>query len=274
MKNRIELPRPLFDHLAEVASKVRAAGHVFLFLDFDGTLAPIVEESGAAAMPPETRELLVRLIKKRSISLAIVSGRSLADLQARVGLERLIYAGNHGLKICGPGLSFVEPAADRRTVELRKLTQDLGMRLSHISGANVENNGLTASVHFRQASKNDLEEIRRLVDLLVGSRGDLFHVTNGLMVFEIRPRVNWNKGIAVQWILTASERPDALPVYVGDDVTDEDAFSALPEGITVKVGRAAGTSAKYYLEYQDETPEFLSWLAGLDDGRRQLNELE
>jgi len=253
----------LFDHLSDVASNVDAAGHVFLFLDFDGTLAPIVEEPTAAMMPPKTCELLVRLAKKGGLSVAIISGRSLADLQGRVGLEGLIYAGNHGLAICGPGLSYIEPAAARRTAELQKLSRDLEVRLRHISGAHVENNGLTASVHYRKVPKGSQVEIRRIVGQLIASRGDHFRITNGLMVFEIRPQVDWNKGSAARWILAASGKPDALPVYVGDDVTDEDAFSALPGGITVKVGRAAGTAAKYRLERQDAVPEFLRWLAEL-----------
>jgi trehalose 6-phosphate phosphatase len=147
------MTRPLFDHLSDVASSVGGAGHVFLFLDFDGTLAPIVEDPGAASMPLETRELLVSLAGRRRFSLAIISGRSLSDLQRRVGLEGLTYAGNLGLAIRGPGLSFVEPIAAERMGVLQELSQDLELRLRHISGAEVENKGLTASVHFRGAGK-------------------------------------------------------------------------------------------------------------------------
>jgi trehalose 6-phosphate phosphatase len=264
MRNEIALTRPLFDHLAEAASSIQSAKHVFLFLDFDGTLAPIVEEPGAAAMPRETRELLVKLVERRDFTVAIISGRGLADLQRRVGIDGLIYAGNHGLAICGRGLGFVERGAKSRTAQLQDLSNSLATRLSHISGANVENNGLTASVHFRRSAPSDLPEIRRVVHDTVTSAGDLFHVTNGLMVFEIRPKVNWNKGTAARWILTASEKPKALPMYIGDDVTDEDAFSALPAGITVKVGQAARTHAKYYLDHQDEVAEFLCWLGELE----------
>jgi trehalose 6-phosphate phosphatase len=256
---------PLFDHLSDVASSVGRAGHVFLFLDFDGTLAPIVEDPGIASMPPETRELLVNLAGRRSFSLAIISGRSLSDLQTRVGLKGLTYGGNLGLAIRGPGLSFVEPTAAERMGVLQQLSQDLEMRLHHVLGAEVENKGLTASVHFRKAPEDSLQEIRQIVGSAVTSTGDLFYVTQGLQVLEIRPQVNWNKGTAARWIVGASERPDALPVYLGDDATDEDAFSALPAGITVRVGRTAETSAQYHLEYQEAVPEFLMWLAELDD---------
>ena len=264
MKNAMAVTRPLFDNLSEVAEDIRAASHVFVFLDFDGTLAPIVDEPGAAAISPGTRELLLKLNEDPGFTVSVISGRALTDVEQRVALPGLIYAGNHGFAIRGGGLSFVEPGAHSQTAELQKLSLDLATRLSHISGAAVEDNGLTASVHFRNAAPYDRPDIRRIVDDAVASRADLFHVTNGLMVFEIRPQVNWNKGTAARWILTASGEPNALPVYVGDDVTDEDAFSSLPEGITVKVGTSAGTSAKYCLEYQDEVAEFLCWLTELE----------
>jgi trehalose 6-phosphate phosphatase len=263
------MTRPLFDHLSNVASSVGRAGHVFLFLDFDGTLAPIVEEPGMASMPPETRQSLVSLAGRRRFSVAIISGRSLPDLQRKVGLQGLTYAGNHGLTICGPGLSFVEPTAAKRMGMLQELSQELGKRLRHISGAEMENKGLTASVHFRKAPENSLEEIRQIVGAAVTSSGPLFHVTQGLQSLEIRPQVNWNKGTAARWIMETSERPHSLPVYLGDDASDEDAFSALSAGITVRVGPAAETSAQYHLEYQEAVREFLIWLAELDDSLLQ-----
>jgi trehalose 6-phosphate phosphatase len=265
MTNRIEMTRPLFDHLSDVASSVAGASHVFLLFDFDGTLAPIVEEPSMASMPPETRQSLVSLAQRRRFSLAIVSGRSLSDLQRRVGLEGLTYAGNHGLAICGPGIDFVEPTAAGLKEMLQEISQDLRKRLCHISGAEIENKGLTASVHFRRAPEESLERVREIVGDVVTSVGHLFHVTQGLQSLEIRPQVDWNKGTAACWIVGTSERPHSLPVYLGDDATDEDAFSALSAGITVRVGRAAATSAQYHLEYQEAVPEFLIWLAEFDD---------
>ncbi len=88
-----------------------------------------------------------------------------------------------------------------------------------------------------------------------------FHITEGPKVLEIRPRVGWDKGMAVRWIQQASGHPNALPVYIGDDTTDEDAFLALPDGITVSVGKGRETSAQYFLENQESVPEFLLWLS-------------
>lgn len=265
MKAAAETARSLFDHLSDVASLVSAASRVFLFLDFDGTLAPIVEEPEAASMSAYTREQIVDLAQRERFRVAIVSGRALPDLRERVGLTGLIYAGNHGFEIYGPGMGFVEPAARKRVRALESLARVLEIRLRHTAGARVENKGLTASVHFRKAREGDRADIRRIVAKAVASGGDLFHVTEGLEVLEIRPRVKWNKGTAARWILASCASPDALPVYMGDDATDEDAFAALAAGITVRIGRTAETVAHYALEDQEGAGDFLAWLAELDD---------
>ena len=125
----------------------------------------------------------------------------------------------------------------------------------------VESKVFTASIHFRRASESSLEEVHRTVQAALAPIVDLFQVTQGLQVFEIRPRVNWHKGLAVRWIREALGQRDALSMYMGDDLTDEDAFRALPDGITIRVGRASGTCARYYIELQDSVQEFLQWLA-------------
>jgi trehalose 6-phosphate phosphatase len=152
-----------------------------------------------------------------------------------------------------------------RIPALRSLCGVIENRLRHIAGALVENKGLTASIHYRKVGEADREDIFRIVRETVASTGHLFRITQGLEVLEIRPRVNWNKGYAARWIMESSGCPGALPIYLGDDSTDEDAFSALSFGITVRIGRAAETAAQYQLEYQEEAEEFLAWLAELDD---------
>jgi trehalose 6-phosphate phosphatase len=144
---------------------------------------------------------------------------------------------------------------------LRELALDLRDRLLHIPGILVENKVLTASVHFRRAPVSSVEEIRRTVEAAVNSSGYLFCVTPGLEVLEIKPRVNWNKGSAVRWIEEKLDRGPSLTVFVGDDITDEDAFAALPDGITIRVGPQGKTSARYHLATQESVPELLRWLA-------------
>ena len=255
------MTQPLLNRLPDLAARVGAAGHLFLFLDFDGTLAPIVEDPDIAQMSVATRTVLRTLASKESLSLGIISGRSLHDLRERVGLKDIIYAGNHGLEISGAGLNLVNSTAAMQVEPLRHLAQDLRNRLLHIPGVLVENKVLTASVHFRKAPADSREEIRRTVNATVDSTGNLFCVTPGLEVLEIKPRVNWNKGSAVRWIEAKLDRGPALTVFVGDDITDEDAFAALPDGITVRVGPHGKTSARYHLPTQESVPELLFWFA-------------
>ena len=111
------MTQPLFDCLPQIASSIRNAPHVLLSLDFDGTLAPIHQNPGAASMPSESRRALKALESGHRSSVAIISGRALPDLRERVRMEEIIYAGNHGLEITGPGLHFIEPTAARRVEE-------------------------------------------------------------------------------------------------------------------------------------------------------------
>ncbi len=253
--------QPLFDNLSNVASAIGAASHIILFLDFDGTLAPIVQIPAEAKMPAATSKILETLARRKDLSPVIVSGRALLDVRARVGLLDLIYAGNHGLEISGPGVNFVEPGAAQRIKALGDLYRHLRTRLREIPGVEIENKVLTASVHYRRATPQAREQAREIVHSGVASMENLFWVARGHQVFEVRPRVDWHKGTAVRWIQEASGWGDALAIYVGDDVTDEDAFPVLTDGITVSVGNSVETTARYFLEHQHNVPTFLEWLS-------------
>jgi trehalose 6-phosphate phosphatase len=256
------MTQSLLDSLPQIAWSIRNAPHVLLSMDFDGTLAPIHADPGAASMPVESRRALRTLEASERCTVAIISGRALPDLRERVRMEEIIYAGNHGLEITGPGLHFIEPSAAQRVDALEELARHLQVRLRHIPGIEVESKVLTASIHFRNAARNRLDEVHKLVQDAVDPIVGLFQVTQGLQIFEIRPRVNWHKGMAVRWIKKALGRSDALSIYMGDDVSDEDAFAALRDDITISVGRVSGTCARYHLDLQESVQEFLMWLSG------------
>lgn len=258
------MPQPLFDHLSDIESLLRDHRRVLVFLDFDGTLTPIVDFPNQAVMLPETRDTLKRLSAIGKFSITIVSGRALNDIRERVGITNLTYAGNHGLEIWGEGLHFVEPEAVQRIKILGEFSRRLRERLRHIPGVEVENKVLTTSVHFRRAARGSLDEIRKTVHAELAFSERIFRVTRGLQVIEIRPRVDWNKGTAVRWIQRVNGSANTLSLYIGDDSTDEDAFAALPEGVTVRVGHAKGTAARYYLDDQRSVTHFLSWLGQTD----------
>jgi trehalose-phosphatase len=255
------MSRRLLDVLPEIGARIASASAVLLGLDFDGTLTPIVEHPARAVLPPETAEVLLALASHENTTVAIISGRALGDLQALVGIKNLIYAGNHGLEIAGPRFSFVEAAAADARPALQALGQELAKRLQPLAGAFVEDKNLTLTVHFRQVASEDWEEFRRIVHAVLASSSHPFVLTAGQKSYELRPRVYWNKGNAMAWLQERLDRPDALVIYAGDDATDEDAFTALPDQITVKVGSGGETAAHFHVDGPAEVLEFLSWLA-------------
>ncbi|MCC7174261.1 MAG: trehalose-phosphatase [Bryobacterales bacterium] len=246
--------------MAEIAERLSAAGNVAVLLDFDGTLAPIAPAPDLARLEPAMRATLLSLSEMPRVLVAIVSGRALEDVRERVGVAGLIYAGCHGLAISGRGLEFVEPEAQRRELALRLLSEQLAARLEPVSGVLVENKGMGISVHYRRVAAQDRQEVAQAVRMLTSQWGERIRVRRGRQVWEISPAVDWHKGRAAQWILRHAAGPDALSIFIGDDLTDEDAFCALRDGITIKVGDAAGSAAEWSVTGPAEVGAFLLWL--------------
>lgn len=257
--------------VSDVRNRAGAASSISLFLDFDGTLVPIAADPKVPRLDPSTAETLKLLSRRGSLTTTIISGRAVEDLYVRIRLEGLIYAGNHGLEIFGHGLRFVEPVAAARRFQLERLCEQLTEKLQSVPGALVEYKGLTASVHYRRATTEGGGRIQEAVYALTAPYGAQFRINPGRKVFEIVPRTNWHKGAAVHWINNHFDR-DALTIYLGDDTTDEDAFAALPEAITIKVGSVPASCARYLVPDPATVHEFLLWLAAEDpraifDGR-------
>jgi trehalose 6-phosphate phosphatase len=260
-RNRSAAERPsAFDKLDEVKARINQASGLLLFLDFDGTLAPIVAQPARAALPSATRQLLNELAELRGITIAIVSGRALADITQRVGICALIYAGNHGLEIEGRGLSFTHPRAAELAPELCKIAASLFGWSNVRTGVEVEPKGLTTSLHYRRASTEDQLELERFVRAIVPPDDPNFEIRNGKMVYEIRPRVDWDKGKAMEWLRDQLGQPGALPIVAGDDITDEDAFTAFDNAVTICVSPRQPTAASYQLGSPDDVRAFLDWL--------------
>lgn len=255
------MSRPAFDNLSLIRERVMAASHLLVGLDYDGTLTPIVDDPPKALLGLETREIVTAIAVRPNTSVAIVSGRRLQDVRTLVGIDGLIYAGNHGLEICGPGFRFTEPTAVKTQKALGWLSAALTNGLTSVAGAVVENKVLTISVHCRQVLPARLDEVFRHVQAAAAVAPGCFRVSLGNQVFEVRPHVDWHKGSAMCWIAGKLGKQNTLTIFVGDDRTDEDAFRALDDGITIKVGEPAGTSAHYHLDGPASVREFLIWLA-------------
>jgi trehalose 6-phosphate phosphatase len=232
-------------------------------LDFDGTLTPLVDDPGTVYLPDQMQRVLRALAAQPRVTLAVVSGRQRADVQARVGIPGIIYAGNHGLEISGDGFLFVEPQALAYREALEGVALGIGAQLDAIEGAFVEDKGLTLSVHYRQAALACEAAVRRAVEDALAAARQPLSLTVGAMVFEIGPRVHWHKGSALEWIRQRIAQRDVLALFVGDDATDERAFAALKDGITVKVGSSNATAAQYLVESPADVRRFLEWLAEL-----------
>lgn len=232
-------------------------------LDFDGTLAPIVQRAGDAALPAETRRALEQLNARADTDVAVLSGRALEDVARRVGLAGILFAGNHGLEIRGPGVARVHEDARAARPKLDAVVRTLAHALEGVPGAWTEDKGLTLSIHDRETPEADRERVRAAVLAAVAPHEGL-RVTHGKRVMEVRPDVPWDKGRAILWLIEALGVPSDAPVlYAGDDATDEDAFRALGQsGISIRVGAAGEpTAARWRLPSVEAVGALLRALA-------------
>ncbi|QLH79841.1 trehalose-phosphatase [Halosimplex rubrum] len=262
---------PLWLARETVADRLAAAPGVVCSLDFDGTLAPIVDDPDAAAMPPPLRERVVALRDCESVRVAVVSGRELADLRERVAVEGIAYAGNHGLERRVDGRRSVAPDARRGRDAVARVCDRLDDRLAHVPGVEIEDKDLTATVHVRDVPDERVPEVEHIVrdtvEEATNAGGPGMEVRDGKAIREIRPAVDRDKGRAVEQL--ADEAPDDWhPLYVGDDVTDEDAFRELADredGLGVLVGERE-TAADYRLGDQRDVRELLDLVADAQCG--------
>ncbi|SPF55894.1 putative Trehalose-phosphatase [Candidatus Sulfopaludibacter sp. SbA4] len=245
----------LFDGWQQVAERVRAAGSVALFLDFDGTLAVFAARPEDARLGHETRNALARLAIDPRMHVSIVSGRRRADIQTRVGLARVQYLGLHGWE--NGSTPRLRPEVQSSLDGARRW---LAARVQAMPGIRIEDKGAGFSVHYRGAPDGSVSEARSAVGVAVASAVKLRAIPGGLS-WEILPRDIGDKGTAVRHQLSLLPG-HALAMYAGDDRTDEPAFAALPDGITVRVGRRALTRAQFQLRDPGEVRRFLERLRG------------
>ncbi|XP_062234026.1 probable trehalose-phosphate phosphatase 4 isoform X2 [Phragmites australis] len=249
-----------FDHIAAVAKGKK----IVMFMDYDGTLSPIVTDPDMAFMSAEMRSAV------RNVAMlfptAIVTGRCLDKVYSFVGLSELYYAGSHGMDIKGPGSKdktvLLQPAREFLPV-INKAYRALLEKTKATQGARVENNKFCLSVHFRCVDEKSWSPLAEQVKAVLRDYPEL-KLTEGRKVLEIRPSIMWDKGRAVEFLLKSlafDDRGDVLPVYVGDDRTDEDAFKVLRkrvQGLGILVSkRPKETDASYSLKDPTEVMEFL-----------------
>lgn len=232
---------------------------LFLFFDFDGTLVPIQNDPADCSLSPNIRGQLEKIALSGSASIAILSGRSLADIRKRVQIKGIYYGGNHGLQISGPRIRFIHPEAKLFKHTIDSVRQSIEKAAGDLQGVFIEKKDLSFALHYRMAGKEDKTSARHIFRKTISEEfaGHAFKVIKGKQVLELSPDVPWDKGTAALYILRRLNM-DHLPVYIGDDLTDETAFRALKKkGITIRVGRSKKTEAQYYLKDHREILQFL-----------------
>ncbi|SFS09654.1 trehalose 6-phosphate phosphatase [Halomicrobium zhouii] len=257
-------PPTVEDRRAALRDRFAEAAGALLCLDFDGTLAPIVDQPDDAAMAADCRSLVGRLAQDPPVDVAVISGRAIDDLQGRVDVDGVVYAGNHGLELKRRDHIEVVPEADEQRDAIDDVCAEIEAATESIPGVAVEHKGITATVHYRQVPEERVPEVVESVDASVAdvaarmdAPGEPFEVVAGKQIREIRPRVDWDKGRVVE--LLAEDVPDDWDVvYVGDDTTDEDAFEVVePQGLGVAVGDTPDTAASVRVPDQDGVADFL-----------------
>jgi alpha,alpha-trehalase len=239
-----------------------------VFLDYDGTLTPIVESPEEAVLSADMRSTIGELANHCAV--AIVSGRDLKDVRDLVDIDSIYYAGSHGFDIAGPEEHKLESQQGNEFLPILNTSeQALRNRLADVPGTLVERKKFSIAVHYRKVADDRLSEIESIVDELLSTEPELRKST-GKKVFELQPNIDWHKGKALLWLLDELElnAVDVLPFYIGDDTTDEDGFRALRDkGITIVVEETSRTTeAQYRLTNPDEVREFLQKLTSVLKG--------
>ena len=241
-----------------------------VFLDYDGTLTPIVDRPEDAIISDSMQEVVSGLAERCPV--CVVSGRDRRVVQELMGLDNLIVAGSHGFDIWSPEEGTIEhDAASGYEELLDEIKSRLREEVEGIEGASVEPKKASVAVHYRLVSEKERQEIKQSVDQILAEYPDELKMTPGKMVYEVQPKLDWDKGKAVLYLLEALdlEGEEVVPMYLGDDHTDEHAFEALEgRGLGIFVGYAGEpevdertTSADYVLNTVDEVEIFLDRLA-------------
>jgi trehalose 6-phosphate phosphatase len=241
----------LFDCWQEASRRISAAGVIRLFLDFDGTLAALNDSPEDVKLSGECQRVLVRLARHRRVHVAIVSGRRNAALRKFVRVPRVQFLGLFGWE---KGGKATVPLMNKEV--FRHLQAILEPLPASFPGVRIENKGASLAVHFRGASPDVQRRIRIRIRRLLSRESSHVRLLQSNNACEIVPFHVLGKGVAMREF-SRLQRVPFLPIYVGDDLTDEPAFQALQSGITVRVAPFSRTSAHFRLENPDEVLAFL-----------------
>jgi trehalose 6-phosphate phosphatase len=243
----------LFAQWERIARRIRGKKRLLVLLDFDGTLVRIAPMPSSVRLEEETRDVLKKLAGHQNVTLAIISGRQRAELQHFIGIRNMKYMGLYGWESNGKKrLSFPVRLA------LVRALVDLLAELPAYPGVWIEPKRNSFSVHFLGASAETQQQIRRKVKQRVEPLRETLRVMTNLRDVEVAPVSIGDKGVAVRKFLDEPAMRGALPIYFGDDYSDEPAFAATRKGLSILVGKRRATRAQFSLRGPAEVALALS----------------
>lgn len=246
--------------MAAILKRIKKHGCV-LMLDFDGVLSPIVKTPSAARMSLSARQTLA--VCAKTMPVAIISGRTLVDVEKRVGLKGLIYAGSHGLEWRIHGRVRRKKSSRRTLPAFADARRSLLEYTRLFPKLFIEDKKHSLALGYRSLSKNQIAQFRRGASKIMGAaiRLKTMRVIDNVFTFEIMPVSEWTKGECAQHIFKTVAKKGSVAIYIGDSLTDEDAFRTLTDGITIRVGKSSVSAAQYYFKSRSGVERFLRRIA-------------
>jgi trehalose 6-phosphate phosphatase len=256
----------LFNHTVQIKKNILKSKSIVLFLDYDGTLVDFKEKPTDVTTPIQIKKILQQIIKNPKITVIIVTGRSLNDIKKLLTIKGLSFLALHGLHFkIGNQSSFCCTQTDELRLLIKKIKKEMQQKMQDEKGAFLEDKELTIVLHYRLLPTKKIQTIREKFNetIQVIDHKKRLEIINGEKILEARPK-GWNKGKAIEMFLKKYKKEkNILPIYIGDDITDEDAFRFLgTKGISIHVVNTSKrkTTANYWVKNTEEVLFFLQFL--------------
>jgi len=259
--------RNLFENITEIKSQIEQAGGATLLLDFDGVLSAIAPTPDEAFISEENKALLKACAER--FPVAVITGRELSEIKKKMKVENLLYIASHGLEWEEDGKDHAK-TVPKETMEAINLAKEkIKPLLPRYPGMIFEDKSFMFAAHYRIMDPALIDafvkEVNSILEPIVKQYN--LRLDHNLMTFELRPEIDWDKGDSVKFAeehLSKKTGKKFMPIYIGDGLTDEDAFAVLKEkGISIRVGEDRKSVAKWYMKDQKEVALFLKWLLSL-----------
>jgi len=259
-----KLMKKLFDNISEIKMRIEKKGGAVLLLDFDGVLSAIAKTPDEAFISNENIELVKKCVEL--FPVAVITGRTLEDIKKKMDIKDLFYIASHGLEWEEEGKYHVKPIPKETIAAINSAKERIRPLVSRYPGMILEDKSFMFALHYRimkpELIDAFIKEATSILEPIVEQNN--LRLDHNMKTFELRPDINWDKGdsaIFAEKYFNKKVGGKFIPIYIGDSLTDEDAFKAIREhGITIRIGENKESAAEWYMEDQREVALFLKWL--------------